>query len=99
MFSLEDTVGMNSKRLFLRYRELEKKEERKKSVKELYNGDIIMAHFDISGVELGKKIGEFERFCGGKLELENFVIKANDITTIMRTFADVCGLIIKDESN
>jgi len=79
-----------------KYRELEKKEERLRAISALYNGRIIMEHFDLAGKELGNAMTKFELDMGGKKSLDDFILETNDIKLIMNLFADYNQLKFKN---
>ena len=78
-----------------KYRELEIREERLRSVNKLYNGDLIMQHFDLKGKELGAAMSKFQASYASKEALENFILEANDTTYILHIFGDVNNLEYK----
>ena len=76
----------------LEYRELEKKEEIKRAVSKLYNGNLVMQYFDISDKSLGAAIGTFEKQFGSREKLEEYVLDIDDTDIIMNKFMEVCSL-------
>lgn len=78
---------------FLRsYRELEKKEERKRAVAALYNGNLLMQRFPLSGKDLGSAMGTFEKSFGSKADMEEWILKTNDQDIILEQFARTTGV-------
>jgi len=76
------------------YRQLEKLEERKRAVSALYNGNIVMRHFDLSGATLGAAIGEFEKYFSSRKLLEDYVLETDNTLHIMDKFRIVNNLTI-----
>lgn len=72
-----------------KYRNLEKKEERKRLVSSLYNGNILMNRFGLSGKDLGSAIGKFEKSFESKEVLENWIIEVSDTDIILDKFNEV----------
>lgn len=68
---------------FLRkYRLLEKREERVKSISEKFNGRILIHEFNITGRELGKLITDFKNSFDSVFDYEEYILN-NDIETIL----------------
>lgn len=77
------------------YRELELKEERRKLIKSLYNGSIIMNEFNISGKILGNYMNNFTKSFKTLCDMEQYIIDTNDTNTILNKFSEINFLIRK----
>lgn len=69
------------------YRALEKKEERKRTVAALFNGDIIMKYSTLKGKELGSAINKFRESFTSLTEMEDYILLTNDTHKIMKQFS------------
>lgn len=67
------------------YRNLEKKEERKRKVHSLYNGNLLMEKFKISGKELGLAMNKFKKEFESLEKMEDWILE-NDTETILEIF-------------
>lgn len=70
------------------YRNLEKREERLKVIRSLYNGNLIMEKFQLYGKELGKAMSSFSTAHGGQDKLENYILQTIDTNLILQSFAE-----------
>lgn len=67
------------------YRELEKKEERKRAVHAKFNGNILIDEFGITGKQLGDSISNFKASFEDLNTFEDYVLD-NDVETILKDF-------------
>lgn len=67
------------------YRELEKKETRKRAIHEKFNGNLIIEQFNITGKELGQAITKFKSSFNDLNEQEQYILD-NNIETILERF-------------
>lgn len=75
------------------YRALEIKEERIHKIASLFNGDIVMQHFDLSGVELGEAMKKFKNeYNDDKEQFGDWILEQNDTRSILQRFAAVNDL-------
>jgi len=81
------------------WRELEKKEERKRLVSSFFNGNIVMTYFGLNGVSLGGAIGNFEKSFGSRAALEDYILETADTEIIIGLFAKVNGLTVPEKIN
>lgn len=81
-------IDFNFPGFLKQYRELEKKEERKRKIALLFNGNLLMTYFGITGKELGKAINDFQNLFESKLAMEEYLLGINDIGKILQKFSD-----------
>lgn len=81
---------------FLRkYRELEKKEERKRAVHALYNGRLIMeAYPALTGKFLGAAMYAFSESFANLESMEDWILETNDTEKILEHFANITRLTL-----
>lgn len=71
------------------YRELEKKEERKRTIHTLFNGNLIIEHYAITGKELGQAITKFKEYFANNEMFEEYILETNNIAEIMLKFGQI----------
>lgn len=71
------------------YRELEKKEERKRNVSELFNGNMLIEEFNITGKELGNAILQFKSYFSDNTAFEDYILETNNKAEILQKFAQI----------
>lgn len=71
------------------YRELEKKEERKRNVSELFNGNMLIEKFNITGKELGNAIFKFKSYFSDNTAFEDYILETNNKAEILQKFAQI----------
>lgn len=69
-----------------KYRDLEKKEERKREIHSLYNGKIVMEWFGIEGKELGAVLTYFKSLFGSLEEMEDFILEMGSTIKLYHFF-------------
>lgn len=71
------------------YRELEKKEKRKQNVSELFNGNMLIEEFNITGKELGDAIFKFKSYFSDNKAFEDYILETNNKAEILQKFAQI----------
>jgi len=77
----------------LDYTLLEKAEEQRKQIAKLFNGNILMKKFGLSGPNLGAAINRFQSTFISKLEMNDWILTVNDTEKILERFEKI--LILK----
>lgn len=78
------------------YNELEKAEERKRKIHSLYNGNLIMQRYEISGKQLGAAMTNFISWLGYPTykDFEDWILKLDDTEHILEVFGRANNLTV-----
>jgi len=81
----------------VKYRELEIKEERKRQIHSLYNGNLIMQKYAIEGKKLGAAMTNLVEWLGYQTydQFEDWILRLNDTERILEVFGKANELSIK----
>jgi len=71
------------------YRQLEKKEERKRNISVLFNGNMIIEEYNITGKELGQAITNFKNYFSDNNAFEDYILETNNKAEILQKFAQI----------
>jgi hypothetical protein len=64
------------------YRQLEKKEERKRNISKLFNGNMLIEAFGLTGKDLGLAITNFKNYFANNNAYEDYILETNNIAEI-----------------
>ena len=71
------------------YRQLEKKEERKIAISELFNGRIVMEQYKLEGKSLGEALNNFKSYFASNDLYEDYILETNNTAEILQKFAQI----------
>lgn len=71
------------------YRKLEKKDERKTAISELFNGRMVMEQYKLEGKALGEALNTFKMYFANTNEYEDYILETNNTAEILQKFAQI----------
>ena len=75
------------------YRQLEKKEQRKRSISELFNGRLVMETYKLEGKALGDALSMFKMYFADIVTYEDYILETNNTAEILQKFAQINKLV------
>lgn len=71
------------------YRQLEKKDERKTAISNLFNGRMVMEEYKLEGKALGEALNNFKTYFANNDLYEDYILETNNTAEILQKFAQI----------